>query len=747
MLARRWGEAKVELAFCGRGLVAELELLKEAEGPPTKHVIFVHGLGGDLRKTWTSPPPPENNLWPLWLAGEIPGLMVWTLGYDAPASEWTGAAMELADRAGNVLSLLLEEKRLHEGELIFVGHSLGGLVIKQALRKAYDRAPDESETKSLLDRARKVAFLATPHLGADLADTGEWYRWFVKPSAATRSLLTNDSHLRDLNQWYRRWARRHRVDHLVLFETKETSFLGMVVKPDSSDPGLSSDPIAIDADHVAIAKPRDRNSQVYKLIRQFIARASAPPPRIEEPETGPPPPAEPETVDREAIVALAKRAEEAGLERETIIALAKKIRPDDSIDFDLAVKELASAVEIALDAIALGQRGTNLDAFVNQVLQQLGELTKSGQFDKGSKVVDDALAELETEKREEDERFRRSQIALLEAGVEQDKLRRDAPAVARRLEKIALTGEPGARAAWTKAFRAFYDQYEEEGDRKGVNFSLEIAIELARISLASAQSPDERGEAGNLLGLPLWELGERESGPATLREAVAAYRAALQEYTRERVPLQWAMTQNNLGLALFGLGERESETATLQEAVAAYRAALQEYTRERVPLQWAAAQINLGNALARLGEREIEPATLREAVAAYRAALQEYTRERVPLDWAMTQNSLGAALSRLGERESGTATLREAVSAYGAALQEYTRERVPLQWASSLGNQGVAMSLLADRTMDASKAETAVRQIEAALETFRAGGHAPFAAVHAAQLPKTRAVLDRLKAG
>ena len=43
------------------------------------------------------------------------------------------------------------------------------------------------------------------------------------------------------------------------------------------------------------------------------------------------------------------------------------------------------------------------------------------------------------------------------------------------------------------------------------------------------------------------------------------------------------MTQNNLGLALWRLGERESGTARLEEAVAAYRAALEEYTRERVP--------------------------------------------------------------------------------------------------------------------------------------------------------------------
>jgi hypothetical protein len=61
----------------------------------------------------------------------------------------------------------------------------------------------------------------------------------------------------------------------------------------------------------------------------------------------------------------------------------------------------------------------------------------------------------------------------------------------------------------------------------------------------------------------LASLGERESGPARLDEAVAAYRKALKEWTRERVPLQWAATQNNLGIALRILGERESGTARL----------------------------------------------------------------------------------------------------------------------------------------------------------------------------------------
>ena len=68
---------------------------------------------------------------------------------------------------------------------------------------------------------------------------------------------------------------------------------------------------------------------------------------------------------------------------------------------------------------------------------------------------------------------------------------------------------------------------------------------------------------------------------------MVAYEAALEEWTRDRVPLDWAMTQNNLGTALRTLGERESGTARLEAAVAAYEAALEERTRDRVPLDWA----------------------------------------------------------------------------------------------------------------------------------------------------------------
>lgn len=46
---------------------------------------------------------------------------------------------------------------------------------------------------------------------------------------------------------------------------------------------------------------------------------------------------------------------------------------------------------------------------------------------------------------------------------------------------------------------------------------------------------------------------------------MTAYRSALEERARERVPLDWAATQSNLGTALQTLGSGQLETSRLRE--------------------------------------------------------------------------------------------------------------------------------------------------------------------------------------
>jgi tetratricopeptide (TPR) repeat protein len=291
---------------------------------------------------------------------------------------------------------------------------------------------------------------------------------------------------------------------------------------------------------------------------------------------------------------------------------------------------------------------------------------------------------------------------------------------------------------------ALYQQGDEFGDNGALLLAIERRKRLVELT-PRERVPLQWAGTQNNLGLALGRLGERESGTAKLEEAVAAYREALKEWTRGRVPLGWATTQNNLGGALLTLGEREGGTTKLEQAVAAFREALQEQTREQVPLDWARTQNNLALALFRLGTRESGTAKLEEAVAAFRETLKVRTRERVPLEWARTQNSLGNALRMLGEREIGTARLEEAIVAFHEALNERTRERVPLDWATTQYNESLALMALAERRQDAAIAETALIRINAAFETMRDGGHAPRAAHYGQQLTRARALVSRLR--
>jgi tetratricopeptide (TPR) repeat protein len=407
-----------------------------------------------------------------------------------------------------------------------------------------------------------------------------------------------------------------------------------------------------------------------------------------------------------------QRVESEGIERKFIIELSRRLKPSEPLDFDRAVAELENALAIAVDVIAKGRRGTNRDDFVNAVLARVAEQTKAGLFNQAAKEIDAAIAELDHRETVGREEVRLSQVALLEVGVEQDILRRDANSAAHRILEIASIEHEGDTTAIFTQLRERHSAYHIEGRDKGINFSLEIAIELSRLAIASANDKERRAVALDDLGRTLRRLGERESASARLEEAIKTFRRALQEDIREQTPLLWAAIQNNLGSALRALGARESGTARLDEAVVACREALKERTREQAPLEWAATQNNLGNALRIIGERESSTARLDEAIVAYREALKERTRERAPLEWAATQNNLGNALRIIGERESSTARLDEAIVAYREALKERTRERVPLDWAATQNS-------LANALTDLSEYEVGTVRLDQAVAAYR----------------------------
>jgi tetratricopeptide (TPR) repeat protein len=380
------------------------------------------------------------------------------------------------------------------------------------------------------------------------------------------------------------------------------------------------------------------------------------------------------------VAAYAEEAAEARDVAEGFIReMAARVAADPHLDLEGMKQAVRTAIEIYEQEIAGGRTRTNLGDIVDEALANAKRLADEGK----SRVAREALRRTaDTLRREEEERralYSESVTVLF--GRERDigLAAYDGEAAAEAIVAMAEALHGDQIDARRAAMIAGGDKLYEYGDQRGSNVHLIAAIGIRRASLRLAADPDAIGFDQKKLGTALGTLGAREGGTARLEQAITVFRNALQERTRERVPLDWAGTQNNLGNALQILGARESGTARLEQAVTAFRDALQESTRERVPLQWAVTQNNLGYALSTPGQRETRTARLKEAVAAYREALQERTRERVPLDWATTQNNLGNVLRTLAALESGTARLEEAVAAYSACLR-VTVTAWPVEW-------------------------------------------------------------------
>lgn len=119
-------------------------------------------------------------------------------------------------------------------------------------------------------------------------------------------------------------------------------------------------------------------------------------------------------------------------------------------------------------------------------------------------------------------------------------------------------------------------------------------------------------------------------------------------------------------------------------AIDAFNEALQESTRERVPMLWAMTKMNLGNTLKTLGERKRDAKPLELAVEACNEALKEYTQEKVRLQWAMTHANLAALYCSWYDLTQDAAFLEKAKPLASKALEVFTQSNASyyIGWAN-----------------------------------------------------------------
>lgn len=115
------------------GLLGLNQLNSPAE--PLIELVFVHGLGGGSRKSW-SKSSSEAHFWPRsWLPRDpdFHNVRIHSFGYRSAKTEVFRAISGIPDYAQSLLSALRDSPTIRRGDnaIILVGHSMGGLVIKK----------------------------------------------------------------------------------------------------------------------------------------------------------------------------------------------------------------------------------------------------------------------------------------------------------------------------------------------------------------------------------------------------------------------------------------------------------------------------------------------------------------------------------------------------------------------------------------------------------------------------------------
>jgi ankyrin repeat domain-containing protein 50 len=179
---------------------------------PAADVVFVHGLQGHPRKTWTysgttitRDPASESGplrktlglfprkpskwtekrikktvFWPMdLLPNDRNDIRIMTYGYDSHVTKFfQGSANQtnISEHGRSFLNSLASNRyECQDRPIIFVAHSLGGLIVKEALRRSRDER-HQKHLRNVYTSTHATIFFGVPHRGSGDAGWGEVLR-------------------------------------------------------------------------------------------------------------------------------------------------------------------------------------------------------------------------------------------------------------------------------------------------------------------------------------------------------------------------------------------------------------------------------------------------------------------------------------------------------------------------------------------------------------------------------------------
>ncbi|KAH7567378.1 hypothetical protein JRO89_XS07G0061300 [Xanthoceras sorbifolium] len=260
---------------------------------PQVDIVFVHGLRGGPYKTWRISEDKSSTksglvekidqeagklgtFWPgEWLSVDFPHARLFTLKYKTNLTQWSGASLPLQE-----VSTMLLEKLVAAGignrPVVFVTHSMGGLVVKQMLYKA-----KSDNINNLVNNTVGIVFYSCPHFGSKLADMPWRMGLVLRPAPTIGELRSGSPRLVELNDYIRHLHKKGALEVLSFCETKVTpivegyggwAFRMEIVPIESAYPGFGELVVLDSTDHINSCKPVSLDRPSYASSENWVLR-------------------------------------------------------------------------------------------------------------------------------------------------------------------------------------------------------------------------------------------------------------------------------------------------------------------------------------------------------------------------------------------------------------------------------------------------------------------------------------------
>lgn len=189
----------------------------------------------------------------------------------------------LIDHATNLLNDLAIERAKETQStcrpIIFVAHSLGGLVCKEAL--LLSRNSPEADLKTIFSYTKGIVFIGTPHVGSWMAD---WAKIPISALGVMKSvnetllevLETENQFLDSIHRGFLEMIRdlqanNRRLDITCFYEELPLPAVGLVVSRSSATfPGYNS--LSVHADHHGMVKFATSEENGFKRVVGVLTR-------------------------------------------------------------------------------------------------------------------------------------------------------------------------------------------------------------------------------------------------------------------------------------------------------------------------------------------------------------------------------------------------------------------------------------------------------------------------------------------